>query len=66
MSPLTNIEEAIRGIASLVPQVSDELQTSEKTGGSVKKAEAGFAESSMEVKEIAIPKRTCIPAKRKL
>jgi predicted PurR-regulated permease PerM len=62
----TNIEEAIRGIASLVPQVSDELQTSEKTGGSVKKAEAGFAESSMEVKEIAIPKRTCIPAKRKL
>jgi predicted PurR-regulated permease PerM len=62
----TNIEEAIRGIASLVPQVSDELQTSEKTGGSVKKAEAGFAESSMEVKEIVIPKRTCIPAKRKL
>jgi predicted PurR-regulated permease PerM len=26
----TNIEEAIRGIASLVPQVSDELQTSER------------------------------------
>ena len=62
----TNIEEAIRGIASLVPQVSDELQTSEKTGGSVKKAEAGFTGSSTEVKEIVIPKRTCIPAKRKL
>jgi hypothetical protein len=26
----TNLEEAIRGIASLVPQVSDELPTSEK------------------------------------
>jgi hypothetical protein len=26
----TNIEEAIRGIASLVPQVSDELQTPER------------------------------------
>jgi hypothetical protein len=26
----TNIEEAIREIASLVPQVSDELQTSER------------------------------------
>ena len=29
-APYTNIEEAIRGIASLVPQVSDELQTSER------------------------------------
>ena len=29
-APYTNIEEAIRGIASLVPQVSDELQTPER------------------------------------
>jgi hypothetical protein len=51
MSPLTNIEEAIRGIASLVPQVSDALQTSERNRmtGCVKKAGAEFAESSMEV-----------------
>ena len=29
-APYTNIEQAIRGIASLVPQVSDELQTPER------------------------------------